>query len=94
MQMATVSHHSWHIAGRADAGTQTTVTYAAPAPVDEYITPDPAVFTPLAPVNEYVTSGPVIEHVAPALVTTLLEPPVPLVHFCTSSSCADHQENR
>ena len=46
MQMATISHHSLHRAGRADASTQT-VTCAAP--VDDCITPDPAVFTASAP---------------------------------------------
>ena len=41
MQMATVFHRSRHKECRANASTQT-VTYAAPAPVDEYVTPRPA----------------------------------------------------
>ena len=78
MMAATMSHHSWQ--SRASVGVQTD---EAPAPVAEYIvpapTPDPAVYTASAPVNEYVASSYVIEYVAPAPVTTLLEPPVPVV---------------
>ena len=60
MHMATVSHHSWHRAGRADASTQTlTYTdaatcaataapeYVAPALVVEYIAPVPTGFLPV-----------------------------------------------
>ena len=63
-----------------DASTQTMDLFnidtddedVAPAPVKEYVAS--------APVNEYVASAHVIEYVAPAPVTTLLEPPVPVVH--------------
>ena len=50
MQTATVSHHSWRRAGRADASTQT-VSYSAPAPVVEHAAP--------APVFEYAAPAPV-----------------------------------
>ena len=73
-----MSHHSEQ--SRASVGVQTD---EAPAPVAEYIVPastlDPAVYIASAPVNEYVASSYVIEYVAPAPVTTLLEPPVPVV---------------
>ena len=74
MQMATVSHHSWHRAGRAGAGMQT-VTYAAPAPVDEYITPNLAVFAASAPPPAATCAAtpapaPVIENVAPVPAVT------------------------
>ena len=63
----TLKHHS---ADRRPAlalvhtGTQT-VSYAAPALVVEYFTPDPAVFTASAPVTEYVASALVTEYVHP-----------------------------
>ena len=50
MQTATVPHHSWRRAGRADASTQT-VSYSAPAPVVEHAAP--------APVFEYAAPAPV-----------------------------------
>ena len=74
MQLATVSQHSWHRAGRADAGTQT-VTFATPAPVAEYVAPGPAVFTASAPPPAATCAAtpapaPVIEYVAPASAVT------------------------
>ena len=73
-ELATVLHHRSGLVRskvekpRAQAYTQTDIAYVAPAPVDEYITPDLAVYTASAPVNEYVDSARVIEYVAaPAL---------------------------
>ena len=57
MQMATVSHHSWHRAGRADASTQT-MTHTDAATCAATAAP--------APVFEYVAPAPVIECIAPA----------------------------
>ena len=77
MQMATVTHHSWYRAGRADASTQT-VTYtdaatcaATPAPstVIEYVVPAVTYDAPPS-VIEYVAPAPVIEYIAPAPAVT------------------------
>ena len=54
--------------------------YTALAPVNEYVASAPVnEYVASAPVNEYVASARVIEYVAPAPVTTLLEPPVPVL---------------
>jgi len=66
IQMATVSHHSWHRAGRADASTQTMTRTdaatcaptAAPAPVFEYVAP--------APVMENIAPVPAVTFDAPS----------------------------
>ena len=67
MHLAAALHHFYGRSG-ADASTQTE-TYAAPAPVVEYITPAPADRSTRAPVTEYV---------APVM-TDFLENPVPLI---------------
>ena len=67
MALACAKHHSWWC--NASVGVQ---TGAAPAPVNEDMAS--------ALVNEFVASVHVIEYVASAPVTTLLEPPVPVVH--------------
>ena len=75
MQMATVSHHSVHRAGRADASTQamtfinaaTCAATAAPSLVVEFVIPVPSVtYAAPAPVIEYVVPAPVIEYIAPS----------------------------
>ena len=84
MQLATVSHHSWHRAGRADVSTQTmtfsdAATFAAtaspaatcaatPAPVPEIEHVIPA------PVATHVVPAPVFEHVVPAPVIENVAP--------------------
>ena len=65
MQMATVSHHSWHRAGRADASTQT-MTHTDAATCAATASP--------APVFEYVPPAPVIENIAPAPAVTFDAP--------------------
>ena len=63
----SATHHSSRRPRRVDAEAQTT----APAPVDENIAPDPAVYPASAPVDEYVVSARVVEYMAPAPVTNL-----------------------
>ena len=65
MQMATVSHHSWHRAGRADASTQT-MTHSDAATCAATAAP--------APVFEYVAPAPVIENIAPVPAVTFDAP--------------------
>ena len=77
MQMATVSHHLWHRAGRADASTQalihtdaaTCAATAAPAPVFEYVAP-----------------APVIENIAPASAVTFDAPSQQLLPAYTTTT--------
>ena len=84
VQMATISHHSLHRNGRADAFTQT-ITFEAP--VDDHITPDPAVSTASAPppaatraatsapspVFEYVAQAPDVTYAAPARMAPVIK---------------------
>ena len=82
MQMSTMSHHSLHSIGRADAFTQT-VTYAAS--VDDHITPDPAA-------TRAATSAPspVVEHAAQAPYVTCAAPArmAPVIKYMASARLA------
>ena len=91
MELAAALHHSRGVGPSPRAATDAaTQTYAAPAPVDEYIAPAPAVHLAPAPA---VCSASTSERTCGS--RTVFEPRVPTDRPGRgSSSGADHGENR